>query len=192
MADEIRNWFVNHQGNDFTVPSRDHPYSVIPTPTAAGCVLYTTKPSSVIAALSQAPAEFPCGVIGRYGLPSDDDLDCFASLVGQRKFLFMGDVDPVDMLTFSWLRSRIDISFQGLNDTLLELCGVTLDDRILSEQSDAEHASIPLVTEYVPDHADLLGSTCAEIFASGRKVEVESVTAFATESPGVLAKAIVT
>ncbi len=192
MAEEIHDWFVNHEGDDFLAPSRDHPYSVIPTPAGSDCVLYTTKPSSVIAALSRTPAGFPCGLVGRYGLPGEDDIAFLEHLVRDRRFVFVGDADPCDLLIFVWLRSRIDISFHGLSDRLYEQCGMTLEERTTMVQSDAESAAMPLIVRFVPDFNSLLGSDCARLIDSGRKVEVESLVTSAKLDPMMLANAIST
>ncbi len=128
MADEIRQWFVDHEDGNFAVPPHDHPYFMVPAPAGANCVIYTTKPQSMLAALCHNGVEVPCGVIGRYGLPAEADMDDLKALVGNRRFMFVGDADPCDLLIFAWLRARADISFRGLSDLLYDRCGVTLEE----------------------------------------------------------------
>jgi hypothetical protein len=192
MTDEITQWFVDHEDGNFAVPPRNHPYSVVPVSSSAQCVLYTTKPQSMLAALCRHGVEVPCGVIGRYGLPAEADVDDLKALVGDRRCLFVGDADPCDLLIFGWLRSRIEISFRGLNDLLFDKCRVTLDERLTIALSEAESAAMPLVASCVPDYTSLLGANCAGVLASGRKTEVESLVASAMLDPRVLADAICT
>lgn len=192
MRDEIRKWFLDHEDGDFAILPPGQPYAVVPAPARAQCVLYTTKAQSMLAALCRNGVEVPCGVIGRYGLPAEDDVNFIKALVGKRQFVFVGDADPCDLLIFGWLRSWIDISFRGVNDLLYELCGATLDERFTIAQSDAEFAAMPLVAGCVGDYTSLVGSNCARVLAAGRKVEVESLVASAMLNPKVLADAICT
>lgn len=190
MTDETRQWFADHEDGNFAVPLLDHPYAVVLAPAKARCVLYTTKPQAMLAALCRHGFEVPCDVIGRYGLPFEADVNDLEALVGNRRLAFVGDADPCDLLIFGWLRSRIDISFRGVNDLLYERCHATLDERLTIAQSDAESAAMPLVARCVPDYASLLGSKCAGVLASGRKVEVESFVTSAVPQPRALANAI--
>ena len=192
MRDEIRKWFLDHEDGDFAILPQDHPYAVVPAPARSQCVLYTTKAQSLLAALSGNDVEMPCGVVGRYGLPAEDDVDFIKALVGKRQFVFVGDADPCDLLIFAWLRSWIDISFRGVNDLLCELCGASLDERRTIAQSDAESAAMPLVARCVGDYTSLVGSNCARVLAAGRKVEVESLVATAMLNPKALADAVCT
>ena len=192
MRDEIRKWFLDHEDGDFAVLPQDLPYSVVPAPPSARCFLYTTKPQSMLVALCRNGVEAPCGVIGRYGLPSEAHLRDVEALVGNRRFVFVGDADPCDLLIFGWLRSRIDISFRGVNDLLFEQCHMRFDERLTIAQSDTESAAMPLLVRCVPDYISLVGSNCAEVLASGRKTEVESLAASAMLDPRALAGAICT
>ena len=192
MRDEIRKWFLDHDDGDFAILPQDHPYAVVPAPPRSQCVLYTTKAQSLLAALSGNDAEIPCGVIGRYGLPAEDDVDFIKALAGKRQFVFVGDADPCDLLIFAWLRSWIDISFRGVNDLLYERCGASLDERLTISQSDAESAAMPLVARCVGDYTSLVGANCARVLAARRKVEVESLVAPAMLNPKALADAICT
>ncbi len=162
MRDEIRKWFLDHEDGDFAILPQDHPYTVVPAPARSQCVLYTTKAQSLLAALSGNGVEVPCGVIGRYGLPAEDDVNFIKALVGKRQFVFVGDADPCDLLIFAWLRSWIDISFRGVNDLLCELCGVQVDERLTIAQSDAESAAMSLVARCVATTPALLAQTVPE------------------------------
>jgi hypothetical protein len=146
----------------------------------------------VIAALSRNPLGFPCGLVGRYGLPVEDDIAFLKSLVRDQRFVFVGDADQCDLLIFAWLRSRIDISFRGLSDLLFEQCGVSWDERATMVQSDAESAAMSLVVKHVPDFSSLVGPNFASLIDSGRKIEVESLVMSARLDSAMLANAIAT
>ncbi len=189
--DRIRQWLVDHEDGDFWIPPIGHPYSVIPPSAKSQCILYTTKPQCVMQPFSHCSPDLPCGVIGRHGLPNDCDLDWLQSSCGGLPFLYVGDADPSDLLIFAWLRSHIDVSYRGLNDSLLEKFGVTLDDRITIAQSDTESAAMQFVSECVPDFAELLGPECTAILNSGCKIELECLISLATIEPIAMVNALV-
>jgi hypothetical protein len=191
MADRIREWFHDHADGEFALPTRDHPYSVVPPSSTLDPVLFTTKPSTVLGALSRGRRQLPCGVIGRYGLPTESDLAWLRSLTAQRALRFLGDADPCDLLVFAWLRSQLDISLRGINDGLLDACGVTPDDRIVIAQANSESDAMRLVCKLIPDLETLVGSTCCKILNTGGKVELESLISFSTVEPKALADAFV-
>ena len=188
--DAIREWFVQHADGDFVIPARDWPFSVIPPASSNEFALYTTKPRCVVQLLSRySPSHF-CSVIGRYGLPSEDDLVWLKSCAGNGPLYFVGDADPGDLLIFSWLRSHLPISFGSINDKLLAACGVELVERITIPQSPAERAALPLVFEHLPDLARLLGSGCSGLLKSGRKVELDALASFASREPLAMVEAL--
>lgn len=189
--DPIRKWFVDLDDGEFVQP-RGYPYVVVPPSPTSEVFLYTTKKDGILSKFWQCPEVNSFGFIGRYGLPEDEDVAWLRTASGGRKFLFVGDADPPDLLIFSWLRSRIDISFRGLNDTLLQKCGVTLRDCITIRLSPSEAAAVPLVLKDLPDVEDLLGPNCAALFKSGRKIEVEALISFAEVEPHVLLGAMST
>lgn len=187
----IREWFAAHDDGEFSIPPWDAPYLAFPPPLSSKYVLYTTKPQSILALFSHESSDFPCGVIGRYGLPNDSDVPWLRSCASGRRFLFVGDADPCDLLVFAWLRSRVDIAFRGLSDTVLNACGVSITDSITIWQSDSESAAMPLVHEHLPEFADLVGHDCAAVILSGRKIEVESLIGCTALAPLEVIRAIV-
>jgi hypothetical protein len=190
MVDRIREWFLDHPDGEFSLPPWDHPYSVVPPSSTSVGVLFTTKPCSVLGALSHDHQELPYGVIGRYGLPNDSDLAWLRSWTSNHALAFLGDADPCDLLVFTWLRSQIELSFRGLNDGLLDACGVIPDDRVVIAQGKTEADAMSLLTELIPDLATLLGPTCCRILNAGGKLEIESLISFSSVEPNVLADAL--
>lgn len=69
--DAIRQWFAERDDGEFSMPPRRTPYLAIPPSPSSKYVLYTTKPQSVLALFSYGSSDFPCGVIGRCGLPNE-------------------------------------------------------------------------------------------------------------------------
>jgi hypothetical protein len=191
MADPIRQWFIDHEDEEFANPPRCDAYSVILPERTSPYVVYTTKPGALRQLLALCPNDSTAGVIGRYGLPGDGDEAWLESLANGRQCLFIGDADPPDLLVFAWLRARMAISFRGLNDWLLGRCGVTVADRITIPHSRAETAAMPLLREQVPDHSELIGPGCSAVLDSGRKVELESLFSFATVDPVEMVRAMV-
>lgn len=189
--DRVRNWFVDHDGDgDFAISPQDHPFSVVPPASTSPCILYTTKPRSVLVPFSHTSLGFPCGFIGRYGLPDDRDLDWLRFTAQGRALIYLGDADPPDLLVFAWLRAHLRVLYRGLNDSLLAECGVALRDQISISQSGSEMAAMPLVRECLPDLGDLLGGECTAILNSGRKIEVEAMISFATAGPSAIVNAM--
>ncbi len=173
--DKIAAWFNDHDDGEFAHPARTHPFRVIgPTPSAT-TVLYTTKPGCVLA-LAGCETALATGLIGRYGLPSEDDVAWLRVLAGDRVVCFLGDADPVDLLVFAWLRSRIGAKHAGVSDLLLSNIGVSWDDRVTIPLSDSESGALTLLADVCPDFQTLLGSQCAALLDRGRKLEIEAVT----------------
>ena len=189
MHDPIRKWFADHDDGEFTIPPVGSPYSVAQAASASHCVVYCTKPRLLLTRLGQGFAA-PLAVIGRSGLPNDYDVAWLESFVANRRFVFLGDADPVDLLIFAWLRSRLEISFAGLNDSLLDECRVELSERSAIPLSSAEIAGISLLREELPEAATLLGSRCAATLEFGHKYELEALFSFSTREPEHIFRAI--
>ena len=184
--DKIAAWFNDHDDGDFARPSRTHPFKVIgPTPSTQ-TILYMTKPQCLLVP-EDYETDLATGLIGRYGLPNEDDVAWLRLLVGDRIVCFLGDADPVDLLVFAWLRSRIVAKYAGISDLLLANIGVSWNDRMTIPLSESESAALALVAEFCPDFRLLLGPQCADLLDRGRKLELEAATVY----PGVDARTLV-
>lgn len=106
--------------------------------------------------------------------------------------LFLGDAGQPDLLIFAWLRSRLEITFGGLNDALREECGVEVNNRIFNHHSAAESAATPLARECLPDLEDVVGPGCAALLDAGRKIEFEVLISFAPIDPHAVIAALPT
>jgi len=117
-------------------------------------------------------------MIGRYGLPSLDDLAWIRDVVGSRRVLFIGDMDPVDLMVFIWLRTLLPSRrtvYLGVNDKFLESLGIPLRRLCQIPFSPAERKSVALLQHVFPTLAKTLGPSCSRTFERKRKVEFEAV-----------------
>lgn len=184
--DKITAWFNDHDDGEFARPSRTHPFKVIgPTPSTQ-TILYTTKPQCILVP-EDYETELATGLIGRYGLPNEDDVAWLRVLAENRVVCFVGDADPVDLLVFTWLRSRINAKYAGVSDLLLTNIGVSWNDRVTIPLSESESEALALLADLCPDFRLLLGPQSAALFDRGRKLELEAVTIF----PRIAARTLV-
>jgi hypothetical protein len=177
----IEGWFAKHDDGEFG-PSRrvrrSFPYSVLGPTTDGAPIVFTTKPSVVLAAIDQEEVADGPGVIGRYGLPSRTDLDWIDRIIGARALLFLGDMDPVDLMVFAWLRSSLhpkQVTFAGINDALLEAARLSATTPLSIPLAASEQQSLTLLRSVLPDLGDTVGRDCARLLEQGRKIELEGV-----------------
>lgn len=78
---------------ELTDLARGYAYSIVfPKPSSRNFI-YTTKSHSS-GHLFASAIDWSFGVIGRYGLPLELDLDSIADLIRDRQVYFLGDCDP--------------------------------------------------------------------------------------------------
>jgi hypothetical protein len=191
---------------DFVSSDPETPYKFWPSPTG-GRLVYSTKPAAARRILSESFAKPPgtvpilrsprtavssvepsktgdCpllpggGLIGRYGLPCATDVDSVRKLTGRRKILFLGDLDPSDLLIFAWLRARLGprrIEYLGIGDRLLNERAIVIPDSYWIKLSRSERRSLPVLNEAFPDFRDVAGPHCAAELDNGRKLELEAI-----------------
>jgi hypothetical protein len=186
MTDEIRQWFVEHEDGEFVVSPLGAAWRVVFPSAVSRTVIYATKYQGIGEVSCQYSNSLSMGLVARYGLPMDEEVQSLRLLVGDRRLLFVGDADPSDLLIFAWLSARLDISYRGLSDSLLKQCGVDLQPRLTLAQSAAECVSHSLLSQFLPDWRGLLGPELSEILAWRRKVEAEVLTGFANVAPEVM------
>jgi hypothetical protein len=114
-------------------------------------------------------------VIGRAGLPNEDDAEWLRTLAGDRIVLFMGDADPADLLIFVWLRSQMPISHVGVSDLLAQKLGVRLRDSLSIALADDEKTALSLLANLCPEYRALVGPHCEAFLDQGRKIEIEAI-----------------
>src|SRR5262245_2080241 len=122
----IEEWFVDpdNEEDDF-LRLRTANWIVSPTANSVR-VIYCTKRHILETIFCESPEPTDVGVICRAGLPCDDDLVWLAALIRGRKLLFLGDMDPADLMIFAWLRARLptnEVVHVGLNERLAKHLG---------------------------------------------------------------------
>jgi hypothetical protein len=176
----IEEYFAAHEDGQFSRPSRELAFTVMGPASRAAKVLYTTKVHATDPLFGE-DLLLGYGWIARYGLPDASDAAWLRQFTGGRTLLFLGDLDPPDLLVFTWLRYKlrgIKLRHVGVNDHLLAACELTPTSRCTIECCESELGALPLLDHVWPDWRATVGPTCAALLASGRKLEVEAVVSF--------------
>jgi len=117
-------------------------------------------------------------MIGRYGLPDDSDLSWIRKLIAHHSLLFLGDMDPVDLLVFAWFRASLhpqDIVHLGINDAFLRTLQIGSTETLLSPCTAAERSSLDLLKEVFPDLEATIGTKCMASLERGEKLELDGI-----------------
>lgn len=177
---QIRAWFQEHDGDgEFVSGMRACPYSVIGPARGTGCIIFTTKPDVVSAAIDPRDTLGNVAMVGRYGLPDDRDLNWMGTLVGSRTVTFLGDLDPVDLMVFAWLRAALPrkrVVYGGISDGLFKGLKARLPVALSIPASPSEQESLHLLNQVLPDIRKTVGVQCANLLRVGKKIEVEALT----------------
>ncbi len=177
-ADLIQSWFVRHDGDgEFQCGERVFPYTVI-GPAGMDRFIFTTKPRGVLAIIERCGVQDGIGMIGRYGLPAAADLEWIRKIVGRRRLLFLGDMDPVDLLVFAWLAERLGsrrVGYLGVNDALLDALRIRPVQPLLIECALSERKSLAFLKRVFPAFPAVVGPRCAQMLERGEKMEFEAV-----------------
>ncbi|KKK52402.1 hypothetical protein LCGC14_3105280 [marine sediment metagenome] len=178
LAKWIERWFMRHADDgEFSCHVRAHPYSVVGPSNATTSLVYTTKPAFVCKAIETVLVSGKIGLIGRYGLPCEVDLQWIRTLVGTRTLLFLGDMDPVDLMVFAWLRRRCSshIVYVGVSDSFLAQLGIGANESLTNACQPSEKESLCVLKKVFPDFKDTVGPECCTILEGGRKIELEAI-----------------
>lgn len=189
ISTRIEQWFHQHADGDFVCEEPRAAYRVQAPANARARVIFSTKPSTIGHAIAASEDSQQIGLIGRYGLPAERDLTWIRALVGTRRLLFLGDLDPADLMIFGWLRSRLrpaQVHFLGISDDLLKRIGARSTKRNTISLTPTELAAREVLPKVVPDLQKLIGPTCCALQASGRKLELEAILDALRKSPEVL------
>lgn len=178
-ATSIEEWFKSHaHDGEFVCPPRSCPYSVVGPQTDCGVVLFATKPVIVCAASDLNAKGNVLSVIGRYGLPDENDLRWIQEIVGRRKLIFLGDIDPPDLMIFAWLRDRMSpmrVEYAGISDRFLDLLGINGLESITIPWSQSERSSSVILEQIFADLEDRVGPKCFELIDREYKIEIDAV-----------------
>ncbi len=177
---QLRQRITQVDGGELTDIPAAYLYSVVFPTTGSQAVLYTTKIQAAIQLLASEDDELSVGVIGRYGLPGDEDVSGIATIVRDYAVYFLGDCDPFDLLVFAWLRQHFPIRFLGTSDAVVSALGVDVNERITIPFPDEEQRTMSLVREVWPEFAKSIGPNCARLLDANRKLELEALVSFHT------------
>jgi len=177
---EIERWFAGHSDDsEFDLQLAAAPYSVVAPSDSNSRIIFTTKPHLVSTAIHYSSAVHNTGVIGRAGLPRTADLKWITRFVGERPLLFLGDLDPVDLLVYAWLHSHLksqDVCYLGVSDDFISANQIDVSSLVPIPFTVGECESMTfLVDQVFPTLGDIVGNKCRRILLGGKKIELESV-----------------
>ncbi len=177
--ESIYSLFARNDGDgEFSLGSKDLPYFVIGPADGDGRIIYTTKPTTAVAALRKCGALESVGWIGRYGLPSTKDLTWISDILKGNILLFLGDMDPVDLLAFAWLRGHLSanrVEYIGVSDAFWGLLEASSVQPMTMPCSPSECDALELLKDVFPDFCSKIGARSTELLEQGRKIELEAI-----------------
>lgn len=191
VLNAIDDWFVRvGDENEFVRCQRAGAYAVVgPTKTESKPIyIYATKPSCVLAAKRKYLEFDELGLISRSGLPRLEDVSWLRDMLGEHELIFLGDMDPVDLMVFAWLREYLkqaQVTYLGISDTYLNQLQVELPQAFIMLCAPSEQTSLSFLEAVFPDFREVVGANCAGLLADGRKIELEAI-ATALGPPGPL------
>jgi hypothetical protein len=176
LINRIEVWFQSHDDGEFA--QADWPVSVVIPPPSDHCrVIFTTKPRIALICIEDSRHPISFGLIGRYGLPSRCDVRWLDEISNSRRLLFLGDMDPVDLMIFAWLRASLAanrVVYLGLNDTLLTGLGLSSTETLTIPCSKSEQDALPLLDKVFPDFREEIGPNCTALLRQNQKIELEA------------------
>jgi hypothetical protein len=173
----IERWFEEHGEDEFFPSQRGDPYQIVGPTKSAQRIIYATKSSIIFRSFEDSPAPEGLGIVARCGLPNKSDVDWFADIVGTRELLFLGDMDPVDLMIFAWLRARltsISVSYLGISDNFISKLSCHIPESYRLQLSPSERAAVPVLEE-VLKLQETIGPGCFTLLKKGYKIELEAV-----------------
>jgi hypothetical protein len=188
-SQQLRQRIAQVDGGELTDTSSAYPYSVVFPPVGSQTVIYTTK-NAGFQLFASEDVESRVGVIGRYGLPRDEDLPSIGRIVRDCEVYFFGDCDPFDLLVFAWLRQHLSIRFLGTSDAVVSALGVDVNEWITIPFPDEEQRAMSLVREVWPDFAESIGPNCARLLDGERKLEIEALVSYHSKPVSNLLKLV--
>jgi hypothetical protein len=188
LIQRIERWFADHDDGDFAANDRRLAYSVIGPVNAHSRILYTTKKDSVGVALGRSAVLHKFSMIGRYGLPSRQDLRWIKEMVGPGRLFFVGDADPPDLMIFRWLQILLGsrrIVHLGVNDRLLKSVAIEIQTSFTIRLSRSEREALAVLDEVFPDYPNVLSPDCTGLLKQNRKIEAEVSVSFGRPSNAI-------
>jgi hypothetical protein len=176
LTDLIERWFAEHPDGEFVSNIRHCPYSVVGPPNDKGRMIFAGKTHLVSAAMDEGRLFGRFGMIGRGGLPTQADLHWIRELIGTRDVLFIGDMDPPDLMLFAWLRASLhprNVLFVGVNDAFIQAVKIPSIKSLWMRCDPSEQLALPILKTIIPDLRKLVGGNCARMLEKGQKIELD-------------------
>jgi hypothetical protein len=172
----IEAWFAEHNDGEFVSGIREQPYSVIGPASDDGRIIFATKAHIASAVMYDGQISEEFGMISRGGLPSQTDLRWISQMIGTCEVLFLGDMDPVDLMVFAWLRAGLHprrVTHVGVNDAFVKAAKFSSIKTLWCPCDPLEQQSLPLLKEVLPDLTKTVGKNCARMLEQGQKLELD-------------------
>jgi hypothetical protein len=134
--------------------------------------VYSTKPHCVTAAKREHREFDGLGFIGRYGLPRAEDVEWTGRLLDGRRMVFLGDMEPVDLMVFAWWRASLEqgqVAYLGISDRYLQRLEIEIPEDFTIALSPCEQRAMPALEAVCPDYRSLVGPHGAALLDGGRK-----------------------
>jgi hypothetical protein len=139
-------------------------------------MVFTTKPEVLSAAVGASDTPVDFGVIGRHGLPNKTDVHWLGQMIGPRGLCFLGDMDPVDLMIYCWLRESLPpgyVRYLGIGDRLMEMLELPTGTSAIP-CAPSEQEALAVLREVFLDMANCVGPCCMQILNQGQKIELET------------------
>jgi len=190
----IEEWFLTHNGDgEFYRPDSSTPYTVITPSKLNTQIVFCTKPAIVSRLFDGNSPSDVTGIIGRCGLPYVPDLRWVRRIAGGRRIVFLGDMDPVDLMIFAWLRIHLThkrIAFLGIGDVLLKCMRLPLSSTNTIPLAPSEGRAVGHLAVVLPKFHHIIGPKCSRLIKGGYKVEVEALMGSGSRTGRALRRAI--
>lgn len=189
----IADWFAANSDGEFPPPEHGAPYTVIGPSSRTEHIIYSAKCQVILRTFGDHAVPDDFSMICRYGLPGDADLGWMREIIGTRRLIFLGDMDPVDLLVFAWLRTQLGpsgVAFLGVGDTLLKSLGLTISELSVIPLAPSEQRVFPLLETVFADLRETAGQRCSELLKKGWKIELEGVANATTLAASKLCQTI--
>lgn len=181
VINRLEEWFTQADGHDdFWRCGPADPFTVVwPKGTGGDETFVFATKSHPILESKQAYREFDgIGLLSRSGVPQAKDVEWVRRLLDGRSMVFLGDMDPVDLLSFAWWRASLgaeQVEYLGVSDRYLDRLEAKIPHNYTVSLSAWEIRALDVLEAVCPEYRDLVGPNGAAILADGRKIELEAV-----------------
>ncbi len=178
LTELIEKWFVEQDDGEFASggSGRDYPYWVIGPASDSGYIVFATKQHITSAVISDGELTDEIGMIARGGLPSQADIQWMSGVIGACELLFLGDMDPVDLMVFAWLRAALypkRVTHVGINDGFLKAVKISSIKTLWFSCTPSERQSLVFLKKVFPDIGKTIGKNCTRMLRQGQKIELD-------------------